>query len=371
MRWLSRAAFVVLSAVCAPSAAAQGEPQLPVVHALIFGDASYVLTDRRVAATGPSLFPLPGGFALGQLVGHVNAALNDRLTFFGEGSATAQTAGYSIEVERSILRYDFSDAVKLSVGRYHTPIGYWNTAFHHGAWLQTTESRPEMIKFGSQLLPTHFVGAFAEGNVPSGDLGLGYMLGVGNGRGATISRGSDAMDVNGSRAWTASVFARPTSLYGVQVGAGYYRDRVSPGGVSLASEGITSTYVAWERERPEFLAEYATIRHSPIAGGPTTSSHASYAQFAYRLSGDLRAFKPYVRAERISTAAGDVIFAPLSLGYKGFTAGARFDFAAYAALKAEYRREEFQNTPWSNGLHFQASFTVPDLFGGDHTSMHE
>jgi hypothetical protein len=57
-----------------------------------------------------------------------------------------------------MVRYDFSDQFKISAGRFHTPIGYWNTAFHHGSWLQTSVARPEMIKFGSRFIPTHFVG---------------------------------------------------------------------------------------------------------------------------------------------------------------------------------------------------------------------
>jgi hypothetical protein len=359
MRRFVRAAAIVLC--CVPVAAARGQTDngSPTVHALLFGDATYIATDRKI----------PAGFSLGQLVGHINASLDDHLTFFSELSATAQPTGYAFEVERSILRYDFNDAVKLSVGRYHTPIGYWNTAFHHGSWLQTTVSRPEMIKFGSQLIPTHFVGAFAEGNLPSGNLGLSYMIGVGNGRGNTISRGGDAGDVNGSRAVSVSLFARPISIFGLQAGAGYYHDRVTPPLIAGANEGISSAYVAWERERPEVIVDYARIDHDPLGAGPSTTNHAGYAQLGYRLTGAAHEWKPYVRAERVSTAANDVIYGPLDLGYTGFIAGTRYDFAEYAALKAEVRREKFQGFGWSRGLYVQAAFTVPDLGGGDHNSM--
>lgn len=326
---------------------------------MLFGDASYVGTDRKI----------PAGFNLGQVVAHVIVAFNDRLNYFGEFSATAQPTGYAFEVERSILRYDFDDAVKVSVGRYHTPIGYWNTTFHHGAWLQTTVSRPEMIKFGSQLVPTHFVGAFAEGNLPASELGLQYMIGVGNGRGGTISRAGDAGDVNGSRAWTIALFARPAALFGMQMGAGYYRDRVTPTTGASANEGISSAYFAWQRERPEFIAEYVHIDHTPVAGGATAHSDAGYAQLAYRLTGVAHLWKPYVRAERTAVSASDVIFAPLALGYQGGIAGVRYDFASFAALKTEYRRERFQTHDWSNSVYVQASFTVPDLGGGGEHNM--
>ncbi|MEO7103434.1 MAG: hypothetical protein ABI311_08625 [Gemmatimonadaceae bacterium] len=354
MRAVLNGVIGALAMVSVGTARAQDvSPSQPVVHAMLFGDASYLATDRKI----------PSGFELGQLVGHLIVGFTDRLNYFGEFSATAQPTGYAFEVERSILRYDFDDALKISVGRYHTPIGYWNTAFHHGTWLQTSISRPEMIKFGSQLIPTHFVGAFAEGNLGLQDFGLQYMLGVGNGRGSTISRAGDAGDVNGSRAWTASLSARPTALFGMKFGVGYYRDRVSPPSGVTAMEGISSAFVAWQREQPEFIAEYVHIDHSPTSGGPTTGSDAYYAQLAYRLSGKANDWKPYIRAERTTVAPTDVIFAPLDLGYEGGIGGVRYDFTSFAALKAEYRRERFQTADWTNSAYLQVSFTVPDLGG--------
>src|SRR5258707_10325413 len=87
----------------------------------------------------------------------------------------------------------------MSFGRYHTPVGYWNTAFHHGAWLQTTITRPDIVRFGGTFIPIHFVGFLAEGNIPSGGAGLSYNVGVGNGRGNVIFRPGDAGDNNNNR----------------------------------------------------------------------------------------------------------------------------------------------------------------------------
>ena len=143
----------------------------PRVRAMGFGDLNYLVTE----------LDRPEGFRLGQMVGHVIADLDEGFTFFGEVSLTGRDSGYSIEVERAALRYDFSDALKISAGRFHTPIGYWNTAFHHGSWLQTSVARPEMIKFGSRFVPTHFVGLIAEGGLPANPLGLGYMWGSATG----------------------------------------------------------------------------------------------------------------------------------------------------------------------------------------------
>ena len=132
----------------------------PTFQGFLFGDITFLASKR----------PGNQGFLIGQLVGHGNARLSDRLVFFGELSASARETGYQFEVERAILRYDFADALKLSAGRYHTPVSYWNTAYHHGLWLQTSVARPEIIRIGGSFLPVHFVGALLEGTLSSGVL---------------------------------------------------------------------------------------------------------------------------------------------------------------------------------------------------------
>ena len=184
----------------------------PVVRVMGFGDFNYLVTelDRQE------------GFRLGQMVGHVIANLDERFTFFSEVSVTGKDTGYSIEIERAFARYDFADALKISVGRFHTPLGYWNTAFHHGSWLQTSVARPEI----KRLIPIHFVGLLVQGGFPSSPLGLGYTVGVGNGRGANVARAGDAGDVNDQRAWVVGVRSRPISIVGLEVGASFYSDRL-------------------------------------------------------------------------------------------------------------------------------------------------
>src|SRR3989449_6827443 len=134
----------------------------------------------------------PRGFNEGQFVLHLASALSPRVNFFGELSFTPRTdagagspavTGFNAEVERAIIRFDHSDRLKVSFGRYHTPINWWNTAFHHGQWLQTTISRPEMVQFGGKFIPVHFVGALVEGSLPAGGWNVNYQAGVGNGRG--------------------------------------------------------------------------------------------------------------------------------------------------------------------------------------------
>jgi hypothetical protein len=273
------------------------------------------------------------------------------------GTGAPPAAGFNAEVERLIIRFDRSDYFKVSAGRYHTPINWWNTAFHHGQWLQTTITRPEMIQFGGRLLPVHFVGALVEGSVPTGGLNVNYQAGVGNGRAAVISRAGDAGDVNDNLAFLFNGFIRPDRLYGLQAGGSLYIDKVNPTAGGTFQEHIYSGHVVWNKENPELIAEFVGIRHQ--AAGTTLSNwtHAYYAQAAYRIPQLNHVLKPYVRFEHIAVPAADAAFAGVpSLDMT--TTGLRYDASTYAAIKAEYRTwTRGPGTVRNNGGFFQVCFT--------------
>lgn len=337
-----------LSAAALVAAAAGAQPASPAIHARVFGDFNYTDTQR----------PQTEGFRLGQVAGHLTWALSDRVTFFSEATATGQTAGYMLEVERLLLRYDYRDWLKLSGGRVHTPISYWNTTFHHGQWMQTTIGRPEMIRGGNALVPIHFVGLTAEGSLPAGPVVFGYTVGAGNGRGTTITRAGDGGDANNSRATVASATARLPHFGGLRLGGGIYNDRLTPTAGIDVTERILSGHLALERESPEVIVEYARIRHTPVGAAPLNSA-TSYAQLGYRLSGRLAAWKPYARVDRSRIPANDPVLAPLRLNFDAVTGGVRYDLASIAALKVEYRGERIERAATQRTIAASLSFTFP------------
>jgi hypothetical protein len=219
-----------------------------------------------------------------------------------------------------------------------------------------------MIKFGSRVLPVHFVGLLAEGGFPLSAAGLGYSAGVGNGRGDEISRGGDSGDTNQNRALLAAVHSRPAAIFGLQLGGALYIDKaraeVEPTSSFDVDEQIFSAHLALNRERPEILAEYALIRHEPDGGGETTNTDAWYLQAAYRLPKPVDALKPYARAERIAVDDDDPLFSAFDLDYRGWLVGIRYDFASLAALKLEYRDERFaEDDEHEKSLWAQLAFT--------------
>ncbi len=328
-------------------AAAQEQATYPSLQIRGFTDVNFSATDQRGSTSG---------FNLGQFALHIASPLSKKVSYFGEISFTAQPTGFALEVERSVIRYDYNDYFKISFGRYHAPINYWNTAFHHGLWLQTTISRPEMIQFGGRFLPVHFVGLLAEGSLPSGGLGLGYNVGLGNGRGSIISRAGDAGDVNNHRAWVLSLFSRPAALRGLQVGGAVYRDKLSAASRPEVRELITSAHIVWTREKPEFLAEFSNVHHRDIFTGRVFNSQAYYFQVAYRLPWQENHWKPYYRFEYIHTPGSEPVLGVPNL--VGSTVGVRYDISEYAAFKTEYRNTRRQaGEPRVNGVFIQTSFT--------------
>ena len=338
----------------APPPAQDGEG--PVMKISGFGDVAFAAADNR---------SMNDGFSEGQFILHIASALSPKVTYFGELSFTARrdaglgfppATGFNAEVERTIIRYDYNDHLKVSFGRYHTPVNYWNTAFHHGAWLQTTISRPEMTQFGGSFIPVHFVGGLVEGATPAAGLNVNYNFGLGNGRSSILSRAGDPGDVNTNRAWLANVFVRPDRFYPLQVGASVYRDRIDTTFERPTREWIRSAHVAWTKESPEFIAEIAKVDHTPIGSPVGNTSYAGYAQIALRLPFWNRQWKPYYRFEKIDIAGGDRLFAAIP-ELIGSTVGVRYDLTGFSALKLEYRNVKRPTLPRINAVLMQTSFT--------------
>ena len=330
-----------------PSGAPIAEATYPSLKISGFGGVDFSATNEK---------GMNSGFNMGQFVLHMASPLSRRVSFFAEVSLTAATTNYTVDLERSIIRYDYNDYFKLSFGRYHTPVSYWNTAFHHGSWLQTTINRPEMIRFGGKFIPVHFVGFLAEGSIPSGGAGLNYSVGVGNGRGFPISRAGDAGDVNNNRAWVVSLFSRPSALYGLQFGGSIYRDKITPPTGPRFREWIASAHVVWTRETPEFLAEFSNVHHNNLTISRVFNSQAFYVQVGYRLPFQEKRWKPYYRYEYIHVPKSEPILGVPDLS--GSTLGLRWDISDFATFKGEYRSSKrAPGDPYVNGLFLQTSFT--------------
>lgn len=107
------------------------------------------------------------GFVLGNFDLYLTPDLGHRVKTIIELAFEYDEKGNSVgtDVGRLQMGYTFSDELTLWAGRFHTPYGYWNTAFHHGAQISPSIARPRLIAFEDQggILPSHTVGVMATG----------------------------------------------------------------------------------------------------------------------------------------------------------------------------------------------------------------
>lgn len=175
-------------------------------------------------------------FALGQLDLFITSRLSEKLSVLGELVIEANDRNeFGFEAERLLLSYTPSDYFNVAFGRYHTAIGYYNSAYHHGTWFQTATGRPFIFQFEDEggILPIHNVGVSAYGRIPSGKLGLHYVGEIGNGRASRSPLNEpvqNVVDENGGKAVNLGLFARPDWAPGFQAGFSVYRDRLTPDG---------------------------------------------------------------------------------------------------------------------------------------------
>ncbi len=252
--------------------------------------------------------------------------------------------GGEIEAERMQVGYALDDGLTIWAGRFHTPIGLWNTLYHHGANLQTSIYRPRFIDFEDRdgLMPTHTIGLWGSGKSGVGRGKLTYDVYLGNG--PTIRRRlldyNAFGDDNNGRMLGANVGYEPHGdLRGLSVGVhafGSTVDTRAASGALLARTRLRMAggYFGYEANAWEGLGEYYRLANRDMASGTRHGSSAWFAQLG-RSYGSLT---PYIRHERASLDPADNYFATQHIGrsYTRWSIGTRFDFEAKSALKVEF-----------------------------------
>ncbi len=320
-----------------------------------FGDTTYHWSDRAGEKNS---------FALGQLDFFVTSRLSQNLSVLSESVVEANTESneFGFEIERLLLQYKPSDYFNVDVGRYHTSIGYYSTAYHHGTFLQTATGRPFFLDFedGTGIFPIHNTGISMNGAIPSGSLGLRYVAEVGNGRLYTDpTSGKDAVlnvtDDNDYKAFNVALYARPEGIRGLQVGVSGYYDTLTPEGMPRTQQSLFSAHVVYQNAGWEFLNEAFLLRHEPSHSGRAHYSTAFFNQ----LSRSFGPYRPYVRFQYLNASESDPVLG--LAGAAGFhygpAVGLRYDFSSFAALKLQYDYVIQERLRDVSELTLQASFT--------------
>ena len=318
----------------------------------------FPVADNGCGACGNPVTPPHTAFQAGELDLFVSSKLSDRLSFFSEivlGSDT--TNEFGVDVERYELTYRRSKYFSASAGRFHTSIGYYNTAYHHGNWFSTAEGRPIMYLFEDSggVLPVHMVGVTFTGAVPHTDtLGLHWVAEVGNGR-SSSGIGQPVQNFYSDRNYKAvnlAAYIKPDWLSGLQIGGSYYHDRLAPYGLPHVNQNIASAYAVYLNSSWEFLNE-AVLLSNTLDGVPGSfRSPMAYTQISRKFG----IYRPYFRYQYVNDRPGDPVNV-LRGTYFGPSVGVRIDFEEFAALKLQYNRLSQSKLLPENGLNLQLAFT--------------
>jgi hypothetical protein len=271
-------------------------------------------------------------FSLGAFDTMAHAHLSKEFSVLSEAVFEGGASGeWGFDLERLQLNYEPRRWFRATVGRFHSPLGYWNTAHHHSKWMSTAIDAPLLMRYEDEAgpLPMHTIGAMAHGLVALGeDVSFEYDAGVGNGRGFATDPPQNFSDVHEAKALLAGVHLK---AFGVRLGVAGYLDRTNVGSAAgpRLREQLVVADISYLERGWEVIAEGAAIRHD-VDGGSVSVSRGAYLQIGYQMS-DL--LKPYARAERFIRGA-DEVFLPTP-NQSSVLGGVRLDPIPSAALKLE------------------------------------
>lgn len=281
------------------------------------------------------------GFTVGSLDFYLTPQLSERTKALIEVVfEVGADGGVAADLERMQLGYTFNDAATAWLGRFHTPYGYYNNAFHHGQQIATSLRRPRFIDFEDKggILPAHTTGVWLTGNTRVGTGKVTYDVFGGNSPrivGNTLNMNQAGstnhnLDVGGNLGYLFG-----GELDGLKLGGHYLRARVADDQANVTKVNIWGGYAVYDTDRWEHIAEVYRFNNSDASGGtgPKKSS-AGFVQLGYRAAHN---WTPYARYERAALNQGDNYFAQQAFGssYTRQALGLRYDLDLKSTLKVE------------------------------------
>ena len=332
----------------------------------------------------------PKGFFVGALSFYLTPHFGDRVKALVEPNFEVTPEGtVATDLERLQIGYTFSDTATLWAGRFHTPYGYWNTAFHHGAQIQTAVNRPRFLDFEDKggILPAHMVGLWGTGKIKMGGNKFTYDVYAGNGPKIVMG----PVDPYATLAYSQTAGTLDINLAGDnnhQAMVGFnlgYEFQGSLDGLRLSIHGLrgdvdddSSTYISpttpptpiynkttlnmyggalvYLTDEWEVMGEIYQFSNKDKS--TNTGSHKSRAS-VLQVGRSFNNLVPYVRLEKTALDQKDSYFGMQASGqsYTRQALGLRYNVNTKTALKLELLNTHFEqesNRPVA--LHFRSLF---------------
>ncbi len=304
--------------------------------------------------------------------------------------------GIGIDTERLQVGYTFSNQLTAWIGRFHTPMGFYVIAYHHGSLLQTAVEKPRFLDWEDHygVLPVHTTGIWLNGQQVFSAGRLSYMAYGGNGSKMNDDQFTNIdMNMVHDDNTNMALGARLTwffngALDGLQVGLSAlaesvdYAPQMGKGtasswtGNANANHNVNDTFFSskisimalhavYESGPWEFLNEFYNFENSAenivgtdnTSGTPTQTTNsastgtknstAGYTQLAYWV--DAR-WAPYVRYEWGDFNTKDPFFLGQynGLPYIRSALGGRYNLNDQSAVKLEFATTHFKASSFEN-----------------------
>lgn len=346
--------LLMISAAFTPTARAQGNDGTP-----LHGFADVGFSTHSTESNDPK------GFNVGSLDFYLTPQFDDRVKGLIEIIFETTPEGeIATDLERMQMGYTFSDASTVWAGRFHTPYGYWNTGYHHGAQMQTSVARPRFLDFEDKggILPAHMVGLLATGKTRVGEGKLTYDIFAGNGPQVvmggdpgvqdygTLSINAAGDDNNKATSGLNVGYEASGSLDGLRVAVHALRGEVAdtsdgslatvPTTTNITELNITGGSIMYFDDDWEILSELYVFNNTDKSGttGKNRSS-ASYVQIGKAFSN----WTPFIRKEVVVLSQSDNYFTAQANGqsYNREAAGFKYDLNPKASIKIELQNSDF------------------------------
>ncbi len=273
----------------------------------------------------------------------------------------SSSKNHGAHFERLQVGWRLHQASNLWLGRFHNPLGYWNTQYHHGNYLETAISRPAAVSYEHDggILPMHVVGLRLTGDIKRGEGVFGYDLGVGLGPKLTEHSlaAMDIIDPEDSHKPVATLRLRyfPLEDGPDQFGIFFSRSTIPSKIIGDVEQTIAGAYVNWETGRLRLTSALYSIKHD-LARNKDNRFVNGYLQLELPFAGRWIVF---ARAEGGKGENGDAFLAQVpAFPRERRLGGLRFEFRDYQALKLELSNNRYLGN-YSEQIQLQWSAVLP------------
>ena len=281
----------------------------------------------------------------------------DKLSFLSEIMFEAgEDNTYVLDVERVQLAYVFAEWLRVAAGRFHTAMGYYNDAYHHGYYFVLPAERPTAVDFedAGGLIPAHSVGVHFDGHIRlNPNAVFRYDTDIANGRGApgevTIAFARKQMKALNLRLR----LELGTTLDDVVLGGNLYTDEI-PANTGDPITGadripfamreiIAGAHMAYLGRQVHLVSEYSWIQHSEKDGGQNSySTQYLFGELGYTLAGE---WTPYARYEYTHFGSNPDPFYAFNAAARGSyhrgTIGLNYLASEHLVFKLEFSLQHF------------------------------